>query len=71
MKLVRELENKRVIWQVQAKERWLADLLANKKAAAPLLKFLVETEIGVREGVRERETEWALKNDQVGEDLLG
>ena len=70
-KLVRELEKEGVIWQVQAEKRWLAGLLANEKAVAPLLKFLVGTEVGAREGAREREAEWARKNYQAGEDLLG
>lgn len=69
-KLIRELEKKGVIWQVQVEKRWLAGLLANEKALAPLLRFLKATEVGAREGPREREAEWAGKNDQAGEDLL-
>ena len=37
---------------------------------APLLRFLKATEIGGREGTRERELEWERRNDQSGEDLL-
>ena len=70
-KLVRKLEKEGVIWQAQAERRWLAGLLANEKAVAPLLRFLKETEVGVREGAREREAEWVRKNDQAGEGLLG
>lgn len=40
--------------QAQAGRRWLADLLANEKALASLLGFLKATEIGGREGARER-----------------
>ena len=70
-KLVRELEKEGVLWQAQAERRWLADLLANEKAVAPLLRFLKATGVGGREGARERELEWGRKNDQAGEDLLG
>ena len=70
-KLVRELEKEGVLWQAQAERRWLAGLLANEKAVAPLLRFLKATEVGGREGARERELEWGRKNDQAGEDLLG
>lgn len=48
----------------------MAGQLGNKKAVAPLLKFLKTTDVGEREGARERELEWERKNDQVGEDLL-
>ena len=72
-KLIRELEKNRVTWQAQgqAEKRWMASLLANEKAIIPLIKFLKATEIGAREGARERETEWERKNDRAGEDLLG
>ena len=53
-KLVRELEKEGVTWQAQAEKRWLAGLLANEKAVTPLLGFLKATEVGVREGARER-----------------
>ena len=51
--------------------RWLADLLGDEKATAPLLKFLKATGIGEREVARERELEWESKNDQEGEILIG
>ena len=38
---------------------------------APLLKFLKSTGVGGREGAKERELEWARRNDQEGEDFLG
>ena len=44
-----------VLWQVQAERRWLAGLVANKKAVAPLLRFLKDIDVGGREGARERE----------------
>ena len=69
-KLVRELEKEGVIWQPQVERKWLAGLLANEKAVAPLLNFLKTTEIGGREGAREREVEWERRNDRAGEDLL-
>ena len=48
----------------------MASLLANDKAIKPLIKLLKATEIGAREGPREREIEWEQKNDRAGEDLL-
>lgn len=51
-KLVRELEREGIKWQAQAEKRWLAELLANKKKVAPLLKFLKAIAIGGREGAR-------------------
>ncbi len=54
-KLVRELEKEGVTWQAQAERRWLAGLLANEKAVTPLLRFLKATDVGAREGARERE----------------
>ena len=50
--------------------RWLASMLADEKAVTPVLKYLKTTEIGGREGARERELEWERKTDQAGEDLL-
>ncbi len=70
-KLVRKLEKEGVTWQAQAERRWLADLLANERAVSPLLGFLKATEVGAREGAREKDLEWERKNDQAGEELLG
>ena len=70
-KLVRELGKVGVAWQAQAERRWLASLLASEKAVTPLLRFLEATEVGAREGAREREAQWERRNDQAGEDLLG
>lgn len=42
-----------------------------EKAVAPVIRFLKSTEIGGREGVKEREREWAQRKDQEGENLLG
>lgn len=44
-KLVRKLEKEGVKWQAQIKKKWLANLLANKKAAAPLFGFLKVTDV--------------------------
>ena len=38
-KLVRELDKEGVLWQAQGERKWLAGLLGNEKAVAPLLKF--------------------------------
>ena len=70
-KLVRELEKKGVLWQAQAERRWRAVLLANKKVVAPLLRFLQATDVGGKEGAKEKQLEWEQKNDRAGEDLLG
>lgn len=64
--MVRELYvqyTKDVIWQAQAKRKWLVELLANEGSINPLIRFLQATEIGVREGAREMELEWEQKND--------
>ncbi len=70
-KLVRELGKEKIQWQTQVERRWLASLLGDEKAVAPLLKFLKATGIGEREGAKERELEWERKNNREGEDLLG
>lgn len=48
-------------------KRGLAELLANEKAMGPLLGFFKSTEVGGREGARERELEWEQRDDRVGE----
>ena len=53
------------------RKKMLASLLENEKAVAPLLIFLKATDVGGREGARERELKWERKNDQAGEDLVG
>ena len=70
-KLVSELEKEGITWQVQAEKIWLAGLLANKKAVAPLFNFLKATKFGGRKGAREKEAKWERKYDQGGADLLG
>ena len=70
-KLVRKLEKKGIKWQAQVERRWLANLLANKKAVAPVLRFLKATHVGGKKGAREREKEWERRNDQAAEELLG
>ena len=69
-KLVRELETEGITWQPQAERKWLAELLANEKAVAPLLGFLKITIVEEREGAREKEVEWKRINDQAGENIL-
>ncbi len=69
-KIIRELKKEGVLWQAQGERRWLADLLGNEKAIAPLLRFLKTTEVGRREGARERRVEGERRNDQAGEELL-
>ena len=70
-KLIKKLEKKKVIWQALAKRRWLASLLANKRAVMPLVKYLKATEVGARKKAREKEREWKKKNNQIGKKLFG
>ena len=37
----------------------------------PLLEFKIATEVGGREGAKERELEWEQRNDRVGRSCLG
>ena len=70
-KRVKELGKERVIWQARLERKWLVDLLASEKVVTPLLGFLKATDVGAREGAREREVEQGQINDQADEDLLG
>lgn len=54
---MRKLEKEGVKWQPQVEENWLADVVANNKAVALLLRFLRVTEVEKREGAKEREME--------------
>ncbi len=49
--------------------RWVANLLGNERAVQPLLKYLMATEVGSREGGAERAAEWDERVDQEGEEL--
>ena len=42
----------------------MSSLLANEKAVIPLIKYLKATEVGGREGAREREAEWEKKTTE-------
>ena len=44
-------------------------MLADEEAVGPFLDFLKPTEVGGREGARERELEWQRRRDQEGEEL--
>lgn len=55
--------------QAQVKKRLLADLLANKKAITPQLRFLKATDIGEKKRAKKREKERKPRNDQAGEEL--
>lgn len=57
--------------QGRTERKGLAELLAYEKAMGPLLEFLKSTEVGRREGAKERELEWERRNNQAGEELLG
>ena len=69
-KLSRELGQLGISWQPWPARRWLGSLLANEQAVGPVLKFLKDTEVGSREGARERELEWQKRSDQEGGDQL-
>lgn len=51
-------------------KKWLAELLADEKAVAPLLVFLKDTKVGGREGAAEKAMEWRQKMDIEGEEQL-
>ena len=70
-KLLRALCKEGISWQGWTERKGLAELLANEKAMGPLLGFLKSTEVGEREGAKERELEWQRRSDQAGEELLG
>ncbi len=55
-------------WQRRPEKRWLAELLTDERALAPLLVFLKDTEVGGREGAREKAMEWRQKMDLEGEE---
>ena len=57
-------------WQRRPERRWVASLLADEQAVRPLLKYLMTTEVGGREGGTERAAEWGQRVDQGGEELL-
>lgn len=44
--------------------------LLNEQAVQPLLKYLMTTEVGGREGGAERAAQWDQRVDQEGEELL-
>ena len=69
-KLSRELDQLGISWQPRPEKRWLGSLLANERAIRPILQFLRNTEVGSRDGTRERELEWQRRRDQEGENQL-
>lgn len=50
----RELEKEGITWQPQVERRWLAGLLRNEKAVAPLPGFLKTTGVGGRGSEKKR-----------------
>ncbi len=69
-KLLRNLYKEGIRWQGWTERKGLAELLANEKALGPLVGFLKSTDVGGREGAKERELEWERRDEQVGEELL-
>ena len=69
-KLLRSLYKEGIRWQGWTEKKGLAELFANEKAVGLLVDFLKSTEMGTREGARERELEWERRDDQVEEELL-
>ena len=68
--LKKELKVLGIGWQRRPENRWLANLLANEQAVGPLLKYLMATKIGGREGEGKGEAERDQRTDQEGEELL-
>ena len=52
--LKKELKVLGIGWQLRPERRWVANQLANEQAVRPLLKYLMTTEVGGREGGAER-----------------
>ena len=69
--LMKELDKIGIRWQRRPERKWLAGLLANERAAGPLLVYLKDTEVGSREGATEVAREWRRRSDQEGEEQLG
>lgn len=69
-KLSRELGQLGIGWQPRPEKRGLDSLLANEKAVEPILQFLRNTELGSRDGTRERELKWQRRSDEEGENQL-
>ena len=69
-KLTSGLHKERISWQGWTKKKGLARLLANERALGPFLEYLKSTEVGEKEGGKEREFEQEQRNDQAGEELL-
>ena len=65
-KLLRGFYKEGIRWQGWTEKKGLAEMFANGKA----VDFLKSTEVGAREGARERELEWERRDDQAGEELL-
>lgn len=47
-----------ISWQRQFKNKWLANLLANKQVVSPLLDYLMATNIGNSRKKRKMEKKW-------------
>lgn len=69
--LKRDLGKIGIRWQRRPEKKGLAELLANERAAGPLLSYLKNTEVGSREGAAEVKREWRRRSDQDGEEQLG
>ena len=61
---MKELGKIRVWWQRRLEIIWLAELLANERAFAPLLVYLKDTNVGSRKGATKVAKEWRQKSDQ-------
>ena len=67
---LRNLYKEGIRWQGWTEKKGLAELLANERAVDVLVGFLKATEVGGREGAKERELEWERKDDRLGEEML-
>lgn len=68
--LKKELGKRRIGWQCQPENKWLANLLAIKQAVSPLLNYLMAINIESREGEREEVEEIDQIKNQESKALL-
>lgn len=54
----KELYTLGIGWQRQTEKRFVTNLLTNKQAVQPLLKYLITTKVGGQEGRTEKAIEW-------------
>lgn len=68
--LKKSLGKIRIRWQGRPEKKWLAELLADKRAVGSIIVYLKDTEAGGREGAVEKAIERIQRIGQEGEELL-